>query len=135
MKALAPGEKRNYLATMIPRAPRSPSGKPHQGAMEYEIAQERAAALGRLGRALEVALAALARHDSAAGEPRQARAPSGTVERARLVQEASYALWCFIIQRETCGLRDERQVVRAYNVPGEVRNRMGAFGAGRAAST
>jgi hypothetical protein len=134
---LAGCEQRNYLAATM-RPPRPPSGKSHQGALDYEIVQEQAAALGRLGRALEVALAALARHDGAAGKPRQARAAhasSEALERGRLVQEASYALWCFIIQREACGLRDERQVVGAYNVPSEVRNRMGAFGARRTAST
>ncbi len=33
-------------------------------ALDYEIAQERASALGRLGRALEAALAALAEYDN-----------------------------------------------------------------------
>jgi hypothetical protein len=55
-----------------------------------------------------------------------------------LVQEASDALWCFVVQREACGLRDQslgdqsfgdqRSVIRQYGVPAEVRNRMGAFG-------
>jgi hypothetical protein len=90
-------------------------------ALDHEIAQEKATALGRLGRALEAALTALAEYDR--GES------SGPATRAQLVAEASHALWCFVVQREACGLRDPRPVVRDYRVPGEVQNRMGAFGA------
>jgi hypothetical protein len=87
-------------------------------ALDHEIAQERASALGRLGRALEAALAALSDYDSAHAD----------ATRARLVQDASDALWCFIVQREACGLRDPRPVIREYRVPAEVYARMGAFG-------
>ena len=91
-------------------------------ALDYEIAQERASALGRLGRALETALAALAEHDTAK--------PAADVRRKQLVQQASEALWCFIVQREACGLRDPRPVIRDYRVPAEVYARMGARGPG-----
>lgn len=86
-------------------------------ALDYEIAQEQASALGRLGRALEAALAALVDYDGA-GHERNA-------ERARLVQNAADALWCFLVQRDACGLRDPRPVIRDYQVPAEVQNRMG----------
>jgi len=43
------------------------------------------------------------------------------------VQDAGDALWRFIIQRECCGLRDPRPVMRDYRVPQEVQNRMGVF--------
>jgi hypothetical protein len=89
-------------------------------ALDYEIAQEKAAALGRLGRALEAALAALADHDR-----RQQKADD---VRAKLVQEAGHALWCFMVQRECCGLRDPRPVMRDYGVPQDVQNRMGVSG-------
>jgi hypothetical protein len=89
-------------------------------ALDYEIAREQATALGRLGRALEAALAALAEHDHTHRDRSAAR--------TRLVQDASYALWCFVIQRETCGLRDARPVLRDYRVPAEVYNRMGVLG-------
>lgn len=89
-------------------------------ALDYEIAQEQASALGRLGRALEGALAALADYDSVNGR----RDPV----RRQLVQEASDALWRFIVQREACGLRDARPVIRDYRVPAEVYACMGAFG-------
>ena len=88
-------------------------------ALDYEIAQERASALGRLGRALEAALAALADYESGHA--------TSDATRAGLVQDASDALWCFMVQREACGLRDPRPVLRHYGVPGEVYARMGAF--------
>jgi len=89
-------------------------------ALGYEIVQEQAAALGRLGRALEAALAALAGHEHTPGEH--------DATRARLIAEAADALWCFIVQREAAGLRDPRPVIRDYRVPAEVHNRMGVFG-------
>jgi hypothetical protein len=92
-------------------------------ALDYEVAQEQASALGRAGRALEAALNALSDFDGAATEDRAGR--------AELVQNASDALWCFIVQRECCGLRDPRPVIRAYRVPAEVQNRMGVFGSRR----
>jgi hypothetical protein len=44
-----------------------------------------------------------------------------------LVAEASSALWHFAVQREACGLRDMRYVLRDYGVPAEVAARMGAL--------
>jgi hypothetical protein len=101
------------------RAPGSHSRAAPVVALDYEMAQERASALGRLGRALETALAALSDYDDTCGARDAAR--------AQLVQDASEALWCFMVQREACGLRDPRPVLRHYGVPGEVYARMGAF--------
>lgn len=92
-------------------------GRQRVVALDYEIAQEQASALGRLGRMLEAALAALSEHDRAHPEP--------AAGRGQLVADASYALWCFMVQREACGLRDPRPVLRDYRVPAEVHNRMG----------
>jgi hypothetical protein len=103
--------------------PQSQNRKIPTDALEYEIAQEQAAALGRLGRALEAALAGLSEYDQVGGGP--ASSP-GT--RDRLVQKAGYALWCFVIQREVCGLRDQRLVIRDYRAPRDVQNRMGILG-------
>jgi Family of unknown function (DUF6665) len=102
---------------MAPLRPRSAAS--NTVALDYEIAQEQAAALGRAGRALEAALAALFEHDH------NERAPGDA--RAKLVAHAGDALWRFIIQRECCGLRDPRPVMRDYRVPQEVQNRMGVF--------
>ncbi|HTZ36407.1 MAG TPA: DUF6665 family protein, partial [Stellaceae bacterium] len=74
--------------------------------------QEQAAALGRMGRALETALARLREFD--VSHPRTDPA------RRALVSEAGKALWMFVVQREACGLRDSRAVMNDYNVPGEV---------------
>jgi hypothetical protein len=52
---------------MTLRPPRPNSGKARETVLDYEIAQEQAAALGRLGRALEAALMALSRHDEEVG--------------------------------------------------------------------
>jgi hypothetical protein len=89
-----------------------------------EFRQEKASALGRLGRALEASLAALARFE--ASHP-QAASTAGRQLRAKLVAEASVALWHFVVQREACGLRDLRYVLRDYGVPREVAARMGAL--------
>jgi hypothetical protein len=91
--------------------------------LEDEFAQEKASALGRLGRALEAKLAALRRFDGSLGP----EAPSPSEMRASLVAEASSALWHFAVQREACGLRDMRYVLRDYGVPAEVAARMGAL--------
>jgi Family of unknown function (DUF6665) len=86
--------------------------------LDYEIAQEKASSLGRLGRGLEAALTALRAHD--------AKELEGSREaRRELVAEAGYALWLFVVQREALGLRDARQVMRDYAVPPEVQGRMG----------
>ncbi|HEY7665412.1 MAG TPA: DUF6665 family protein [Xanthobacteraceae bacterium] len=87
-----------------------------------ELAQEKASALGRLGRALESALAALAQFDAGDGA-----ANSSAEGRAALVAQASVALWQFVVQREACGLRDMRYVLRDYRVPAEVARHMGAL--------
>ena len=110
------------LGSMTLRPPQtSSSSRPARlAALDYEIAQEQVSALGRMGRALEAALAALAEYDRGWGEK--------DAIRARLVRDASDALWCFMVQREAFGLRDPRPVIRDYRVPAEVHNRMGAFG-------
>src|SRR5262249_31947673 len=117
---------------MTLRPPGKPSANLWQrgpaGVLDYEIAQETASALGRQGRALEAALRALADFDTSA-PPQPATAKS---TRAALVASAAHALWEFIVQREACGLRDGGTVMRMYNVPSEVRDRMGAFSPKRA---
>jgi hypothetical protein len=103
--------------TLRPPPPSSSSRNTGAAVLDYEIAQEQVSAFGRAGRALEAALAALAAHGG----------DNGTA-RAKLVQEASYALWCYMVQREAMGLRDPRPVMRDYRVPAEVQNRMGVIG-------
>jgi hypothetical protein len=85
--------------------------------LEYELAQEKASALGRLGRRLEAALMALAACPRTATSDRKIR--------DRLVEQAGYALWLFVVQREACGLNDSAPVMQDYGVPNEVYARMG----------
>ena len=85
--------------------------------LEYEIAEERASALGRLGRRLEAALTALAACPRTANSDRKIR--------DSLVEQAGYALWLFVVQREACGLRRIDHVIQVYRVPNEVVARMG----------
>jgi hypothetical protein len=95
-------------------------------ALDYEIAREKASALGRLGRRLEAALAALAVFDAQA----DAEVIGSSERRERrdaLVAAAGEVLWSFIVQREACGLRDSARAMRDYGVPAEVRLRMGIF--------
>jgi hypothetical protein len=91
--------------------------------LEHEFAQERASALGRHGRALEAALRELFELDLARGCSEHSAEHRAL--RAAFVEQASVALWQFIVQREACGLRDMRAVLRDYHVPAEVAARMG----------
>ena len=83
-----------------------------EAVLRYELLQEQAASLGRMGRKAEVALAALRAHE---GEGR-----------AEVLKAASDAVWCFLVQREVMGLRDRAVIVREYDIPREVMVRLGA---------
>jgi len=91
--------------------------------LTHEFAEERASALARLGRRLETALAALA-----------ACPPSTDCDRKirkGLVEQAGYALWLFVVQREACGLNKIDHVLKIYRVPKEVVARMGPLPSSR----
>jgi len=97
--------------------------RPPVDILHYEIVQEQASALGRMGHTLEQTLARLREFDAT-------HALSGTPAsmqqaRSKLVMEAGQALWMFVVQREATGLRDSRHIMRTYNVPGEVQRCMG----------
>ena len=83
-----------------------------EAVLRYELMEEQAAALGRMGRKAEAALAALKAHE---GEGR-----------AEVLKAAADAVWCFLVQREIMGLRDRATIVREYDIPKEVMNRLGA---------
>jgi hypothetical protein len=92
--------------------------------LEHEVAQERAATLGRLGRRLEAALAALRAHDEA-NQPAVARSAQDRKARRQLVLEAGEALWYLVIQRELTGFRHNKDLMRDYRVPKDVQACMG----------
>jgi hypothetical protein len=91
---------------------RRPTGEGSKAAFRHEIVEEQAAALGRMGRKAEAALAALRAHE---GEGR-----------AEVLKVAADAVWCFFVQREVMGLRDRAQIVADYQIPREVMVRLGA---------
>jgi chemotaxis regulatin CheY-phosphate phosphatase CheZ len=115
------------MSRALPHPPsaNTKSNKPVD-ALSYEIAQEMASALGRLGRRLEKSLQALETFDAAYKREGMISEDSRD-QRHKLMADAAQALWQFIVQREACGLRDSRQIMQNYHVPPEVRNRMGAF--------
>lgn len=83
--------------------------------LEAEMMSEAAAALGRAGARAEAALARLA-------DP-EAMAEAG---RDVLLRHAADAVWSFFIQREACGLKDQRQVIADLGIPRAVLVRLGA---------
>lgn len=107
------------MSLRIPRSLSSPERGGKVDALTYEMLQESAATLARLGRRLEAALRALAEHDA---RPSAGHAPG---QRDGLVGAAGEALWFYIIQREVMGLTETESVMRELAVPREVRLRMG----------
>ena len=79
--------------------------------LRYELLEEQAHSLGRMGRKVEQALAALRDHPAEG--------------RGEAVKAAADAVWCFLVQRECMGLRDRQAVVAQYAIPREVLNRLG----------
>ncbi|MBX3483821.1 DUF6665 family protein [Phenylobacterium sp.] len=84
-----------------------------EAVLRYELLEEQAHSLGRAGRKVEAALAALREHPG--GEGRQA-----------VLKAAADAVWGFLVQREIMGLRDRSAVVAQYGIPREVLARLGA---------
>ena len=83
--------------------------------LDAEIIAEKASSLGHHGRQVEKAIAALRAHEGTAEE------------RQDLLRKAAREVWAFFVQRELCGLRDQREVIRFYGIPPEVLNRLGAI--------
>lgn len=86
-------------------------------ALDYELAAEKADALGRAGRKVEAALAALA----------QARAEGVDTQQTQvLIDQAAELVWAFFIQREICDFCSQSDAVERYRIPPEVLARVGA---------
>lgn len=82
--------------------------------LDYEIAGEKAAALGRAGEQVEKALKklrALDRNDQ---------------ERPAALQSAIDAVYGYFIQRELSGFARHDEAVKHYGIPGEILARLGA---------
>lgn len=108
------------------RPPRGNGSHPGSGidVLAYELQQEKAATLARMGRRLNEALDALKAFDAAHPAPPEP-GTAAAAERAERVDDAGEALWYYVIQREVTGLRDSEAVMRHLGVPREVRLRMG----------
>ena len=92
----------------------SPNGV--MAALDLELAGEKADALGRAGRKAEAALTTLA----------EARAEGrATAELDALRDAAADAVFALTVQRELSGLRNETDMVRRYEIPGDVIARVG----------
>ena len=90
----------------------------NRGSIETEVLAEKASSLGHHGRLVEKAMAALHAFDAA---------PGALEERTILVKRAASEVWKFFIQRELCGMRDHREIIRFYAIPQEVLVRLGAI--------
>ena len=89
--------------------------------LEYELAEEGATSLGRVGLELEAAVAALRAFDEAIA----ATSASAPTARAELVAHAADRLWVYVVQREAMGLTSHEAVLERMAIPREVRARMG----------
>jgi hypothetical protein len=101
------------------KLPRILQGRSGLDVLEYELFQEKASTLARMGAKLNVALEALSAYDAA--HPKR----PGDDGRADLVAAAGEALWYYVVQREVCGFRDTQTLIRSLGVPREVQLRMG----------
>ena len=77
-----------------------------------EMMAEQASNLGRLGRAVEAALADLA--------------AAGPDQRPARLDAAADAVWRYFIQREVAGVRNHAPAIADYRIPGAVLARLGA---------
>jgi len=88
--------------------------------LEHELAEEKAGALGRCARLLERALERFRSHHRVEGRP------DADAQRERLLWDLAERVEAFVVQREACGLRDARHVLKFYDVPREAIARVGA---------
>ena len=104
---------------MALKKPRMLGGGDGMDVLQYEMLQESAAALARVGRKLQDTLDALAAFDAAAPARVDAEA------RDALVRAAGEALWYYVVQREVMRIPATDAMLRELGVPREVRLRMG----------
>ena len=83
--------------------------------LESEMLADKASSLGHHGRLVEQAMAELKAFE---GAPEQ---------RLELVKKAAQEVWAFFVLREICGLRDQKEIIRFYDIPPEVLVRLGAM--------
>ena len=127
LDAIASGDRTLHLFVRTQSRPDDMSFRPPSSfspanaitllALDYELAAEKADALGRAGRKVEAALAALAKaRADGVGPPRT----------EALVDQAAELVWAFLVHREICGFRSQADAVERYRIPPEVLARVGA---------
>ena len=87
--------------------------------LKQEVAEEKAGALGRSGRRLEHALELFLDHEAN-------RPPRADPRRERLLWDLAERVEALVVQREACGFRDSRHVLKHYGIPREAIARVGA---------
>jgi hypothetical protein len=87
--------------------------------LKAELAGESASSLGHHGRQVEAAMAAIRAFD--------AEAKGTAEERIALIRKAAKAVWHYFVQREVCGMRDHRWVIKDYGITDEVMVRLGVI--------
>lgn len=80
--------------------------------IEVETLSESASSLGYQGRKVEKALVALGN--------------AGPEARDAALAAAGEAVWAYFVQRELCGMRDHRLIIREMDIPADVLKRLGA---------
>jgi len=91
-------------------------------ALERDLQAERASALARIADLFERAFEAW--QALKAGEVPPLSSPEAELERRNEIRDlATERLWMLIVQRESVGLRDHREILR--RVPLEIRKRIG----------
>ena len=108
------------MAVRIPRS-LSTGLQPETGwsVLDYELREQKAHTLGTVSGQVEEALAALRAFNAEAHEPDREH------RRHTLLDDAADLVWSFMIQWELCGFRNWEAVVKDYNIPREVLNRVG----------
>lgn len=114
------GAEASYIVVMVLRMPQNLRSQLRYdtGAdvLSAELMAEQANSLGRMGRSMEKALAAL----------EQARAngvDAAAIE--TLTRGAADAVWSFFVQREVLGMTNHKPVIAHYAIPKDVLNRLG----------
>ncbi|MEQ1770430.1 MAG: DUF6665 family protein [Devosia sp.] len=87
--------------------------------LKTEMAADSASSLGHHGRLVEASMNALRAFDAAAAGSKDGR--------LALLRAATKAVWSYFVQREMCGMRDHRWVIKDYGITNEVMSRLGAI--------
>jgi hypothetical protein len=109
--AQGPGGLQWRVSLRLPQSLTGPDVRSRlHSALEAELAGEGANALGRLGKAVAQAMAAL----------------NETPDDEVALKAAADAVWRYFVQREVMGLKDHRPAIRDYAIPQRVLKRLGA---------